>query len=308
MDLESEIFKPFIKPNTTPLYIHSQSNHPPTIIKNLPASINKRLSSISCNKVEFDKAAPLYQEALSKSGYKHKLEFDPSAANTNSRSKNRKRNITWFNPPFSQNVKTNVGEKFLKLVDQSFPPNHPLRQICNRNTLKLSYRCTPNIGSFISAKNAKLLQPKAKPNQKQCNCKGDKVCPVDGKCLSESVIYRATLTEENGTINTYVGLTCNTFKTRWNAHNHSFNNSEANQTTLSSYIHEIKKKKIEYSLQWDLVSSAKPFNPVSGICALCTREKFHIAFNPSWATLNLRSEMFSSCRHKLRKLLCQDNT
>ena len=152
MDLESEIFKPFIKPNTTPLYIHSQSNHPLTIIKNLPASINKRLSSISCNKVEFDKAAPLYQEALSKSGYKHKLEFDPSAANTNSRSKNRKRNITWFNPPFSQNVKTNVGEKFLKLVDQSFPPNHPLRQICNRNTLKLSYRCTPNIGSFISAK------------------------------------------------------------------------------------------------------------------------------------------------------------
>ena len=146
------------------------------------------------------KAAPLYQEALSKSGYKHKLEFNPSAGNTNSRSKNRKRNITWFNPPFSQNVKTNVGEKFLKLVDQSFPPNHPLRQICNRNTLKLSYRCTPNIGSFISAKNAKLLQPKAKPNQKQCNCKGDKVCPVDGKGLSESVIYRATLTEENGTI------------------------------------------------------------------------------------------------------------
>ena len=97
--------------------------------------------------------------------------------------------------------------------------------------------------------------------------KGDIVCPVDGKCLSESVIYRATLTEENGTINTYVGLTCNTFKTKWNAHNHSFNNSEAKQTTLSSYIHEIKQKKIEYNLQWDLVSSAKPFNPVSEIYA-----------------------------------------
>ena len=69
MDLDAEIYKPYIKPNTTPLYIHNQSNHPPTIIKNLPASINKRLSSISCNKDEFDKAAPLYQEALEKSGY-----------------------------------------------------------------------------------------------------------------------------------------------------------------------------------------------------------------------------------------------
>ena len=64
MDLDADTYKPFIKPNTTPLYIHSQSNHPPTVIKNLHAGINKRLSSISCNKDVFDRAAPLYQEAL----------------------------------------------------------------------------------------------------------------------------------------------------------------------------------------------------------------------------------------------------
>ena len=308
MNLEEENFKPFTKPNTTPLYIDSQSNHPPSIIKNLPASINKRLSSISSSKVEFDNAAPLYQEALTKSGYKHKLEFDPCASNANTRSRNRKRNITWFNPPFSHNVKTNVGEKFLKLVDRCFPKNHPLRPICNRNTLKLSYRCTPNMGSIISAKNKKLLQPPPKQNEKTCNCKGDKICPVDRKCLSESVVYRATVTEESGVVNTYTGLTCNDFKTRWNAHNHSFNNSNANQTTLSTYIHDLKNKQIEYNLKWDLVSSAKPFDPVTGICALCTREKFFIAFNPTWATLNLRTEMFSSCRHKIRKLLCEDKT
>ena len=98
MNLEEENFKPFINPNTTPLYIDSQSNHPPKFIKNLPASINKRLSSISSSKVEFDNAAPLYQKAFTKSGYKHNLEFDPSASNTNARSRNRKRNITWFNP------------------------------------------------------------------------------------------------------------------------------------------------------------------------------------------------------------------
>ena len=69
-----------MKPGDRPLYVDSQSNHPPTIIKNLPASINKRLSNISCNKEEFDKAAPLYTDALAKSGYEYKLEFNPEAA------------------------------------------------------------------------------------------------------------------------------------------------------------------------------------------------------------------------------------
>ena len=308
MDLDAETFKPFTKPNTIPRYIHSQSNHPPSIIKNLPDAINKRLSSISCNKVEFDKAAPLYQEALEKSNYEYKLEFDPSAGKPRNRSKNRKRKITWFNPPFSQNVKTNVGEKFLKLVEKSFPPNHPLRSICNRNTLKLSYRCTPNVGSIIAANNAKLLMPKPRTNQKTCNCKGGRICPVDNKCLSSGVIYRASVKEDNGKTNTYVGLTCNDFKTRFNAHNHSFVNKAANQTTLSSFIHELKDSNTNYSIKWELMDSAKPFNPVTGICPLCTREKFHIAFNPSWATLNSRNEMFSSCRHKLRKLLKEDKT
>ena len=68
MDLDNDIFKPLIKPNTIPLYIHSNSNHPPTILKNLPAAIHKRLSSISCNKTVFESAAPSYQDALSNSG------------------------------------------------------------------------------------------------------------------------------------------------------------------------------------------------------------------------------------------------
>ena len=118
----------------------------------------------------------------------------------------------------------------------------------------------------------------------------------------QTVIYRATLklrlNEENGT-----GLTCNDFKTRWHAHKHSFENRDAKQTTLSSYKHALKDKGIGFDLSWDIMDSAKPFNPVTGICALCTLEKFYIAFKPPWATLNMRSEMYSSCRHKIRMLL-----
>ena len=303
MDLENDIYKPYIKPNTTPLYIHSQSNHPPNIIKNLPSAINKRLSSTSCNEEEFEKAAPIFNEALQKSAYKYKLKFDPESRKKSKKTNNRRIDVTWFNPPFSQNVKTNVGGKFLNLVKTSFPPDHPLRKICNRNTVKISYRCTPNIGSAISAHNKKLLTPPTPEETKTCNCKEKENCPVNGKCTKTEVIYRATVTEEDGNVNTYTGLTCNTFKKRWNAHTYSFNHPEANQTTLSTHTHTLKDDNVKFGIKWEIIGQAKPFNPVSGICALCTREKFMIAFAPEGATLNKRSEIFSSCRHKQRMLL-----
>ena len=306
MDLENESYRPFIKPNTTPLYIHTQSNHPPSIIRNIPIAVNKRLSSISSSKEEFNKATPIFKEALAKTGYKAKLEFDPEATRKNKNKKIKKspsRDVTWYNPPFSLNVQTKVGQKFLQLIDKCFPKNHPLRQICNRNTIKVSYRCTPNIGAAISANNSKLLEPKEKNDLNTCNCDTKENCPVQGKCLENEVIYRATLTEEGGEKHTYTGLTANKFKDRWSGHKHTFNNEQANQTTLSSLTHELKNKNINFEIKWEIVDRAKPFNPVTGICALCTREKYLIAFEPNGATLNKRSELYSSCRHKEKMLL-----
>ena len=143
LDLERDIYRPFIKPNDKPNYVNSQSNHPPGIIKNIPISINKRLSNISANKEVFDQAATVYQADLNSKGYKHQLRFEPSIQATSTR-KNRSRRISWFNPPFSRNVKTNVGAKFLRIIMRCFPADHPLHKILNKNTIKVSYRCMPN--------------------------------------------------------------------------------------------------------------------------------------------------------------------
>ena len=35
LDLNLEIYKPFIKPGDKPIYVHSKSNHPPSILKNI---------------------------------------------------------------------------------------------------------------------------------------------------------------------------------------------------------------------------------------------------------------------------------
>ena len=133
-----------MKPNDTPTYVHTESNHPKGILKNIPLSVNKRLSSISSNEEVFDLAKHPYQEALAKSGYDFNLKFKPQVSNGN-KPANRRRQITWFNPPFSSNVQTNIGEKFLKLIDKCFPQNHPLRKVINRNTVKVSYKCMPNM-------------------------------------------------------------------------------------------------------------------------------------------------------------------
>ena len=75
MDLKTGEYKPYMKPNNIPLYIHKESNHPLNIIKNIPQSPKKRLSNISTNVSTFNTAASPYQEALNKSGYKYTLKY-----------------------------------------------------------------------------------------------------------------------------------------------------------------------------------------------------------------------------------------
>ena len=98
--------------------------------------IEKRVSELSSTKEIFDAEKGHYEEALAKSGYDHKLNYNPPKEN--SRRKNRQRKILWFNPPYSKNVKTKVAEEFLKLLDRHFPLRYRLRDLINRNNFKVS--------------------------------------------------------------------------------------------------------------------------------------------------------------------------
>ena len=112
-----------MKQNDCPVYVHQQSNHPKGILENIPKSVNRRLSKISANEEIFNTAAPPYQEALQKSGYTFKLKYEPPFMHQR-RNRNRKRNETYFNPPYSLHVKTNVGKLFLDAIDKCFPTGH----------------------------------------------------------------------------------------------------------------------------------------------------------------------------------------
>ena len=118
LDLQSGKYWPYTKEGNIPLYVHRKSNHPPSILKNIPKSINKWLSEISSDKECFDSTKHTYQEALDKSGYRYNLSYKVTPSQT--RHRTQQHNIIWYNPPYSRNVETNVGKCFLSLTDQHF--------------------------------------------------------------------------------------------------------------------------------------------------------------------------------------------
>ena len=63
-------YKPYTKPNNNIKYIHKDSNHPPSVILQIPLSIESRLSTISFKEKIKQEAVPPYQKALENSGYR----------------------------------------------------------------------------------------------------------------------------------------------------------------------------------------------------------------------------------------------
>ena len=122
-------------------------------IKRIPSMISKWLSDISSNKKHFDKAAPIYNEALKNSGFNETLKFLPAIPTR----RHRGRNIIWFNPPFSSNVKTNVGKLFLNLSQKHFPGHHKYYKLFNKSNVKIGYSCMPNMKCIIQNHNTNLL-------------------------------------------------------------------------------------------------------------------------------------------------------
>ncbi|KAL9959196.1 hypothetical protein ACROYT_G036291 [Oculina patagonica] len=313
-NLSNNTYQPYTKPNTTLQYVHRESNHPPITAKNIPAGINKRLSSLSSDKASFDQASPPYQKALDESGYNFTLRYEPS---TTAKRRNRQRNdILWYNPPFSKNVSTNIGHRFLTLVDKHFPKDHKLRKIFNRNTIKISYSCMNNTKQIIDNHNKRILHsskhnfdPKDNTiNKKSCNCRQKNSCPLNGNCLQSSVIYQATVKRnDNNTSETYIGLTENDFKTRFRNHTSSFKHAKhRNSTELSKHIWTLKDNNIDHSISWRIISSCSSYNSSSKRCNLCLKEKLLIICRPDLSSLNKRNELVSSCRHRNKALLCNN--
>ena len=203
------------------------------------------------------------------------------------------------------NIKSNEGKEFLNLLDRAFPVSNPLHKLFTRQTVKLSYRCMPNMATSIARHNNKVLRSKPSDNA-PCNCEGGAGdCPVQGVCKQAGVVYEACVKERiSKKVQTYTGLTGRPFIKRWSEHQRNFDNpAQKSETSLSIHVWELKERGVEHDVSWRILDRATTFNPATKKCNLCTKEKYFIMYEHRSSTLNKRSEVFNTCRHRTQSLL-----
>ena len=203
--------------------------------------------------------------------------------------------MIWFNPSFSKNVSMNVGQGFLKLVAKYFLKNPRLQKIFNKNTVTVSYSCMPNLASIIKAHNNEVSKDISKCMQKPCNCQKKDVCPLDGKCQTNNIIYNAEVRRMNSNdTKVYIGLTEHPFMQRYSNHIQSLKHEKyGNSTELSKLVWQFKRESEEFKITWSINQSAKAYTNKTKFCNLCLTEKLSIINADKTAILNKRSELIS---------------
>ena len=224
------------------------------------------------------------------------------------RNRNRSRNIIWFNPPYSQNVETNVAKTFLRLIDKHFPTSHKLHKIFKRNNIKVTYSCSTNIANITKNHNQKMLNECNEVNiaPRMCICQNKDLSLLNGECLTNNVIYEATVMTSSGLTNTYIGMTENNFKTRYN-HKLPFNDRKhSHATVLSKHIWELKDSNTSYNLKWCIIKMASTYRGNPSRCNLCLSKKFCILSTRATSLLNKRSELITKCHHETKFSVTND--
>ena len=309
-DLASSRCLPYRKPGQVIEYIHVDSNHPRHVLKNTVAEVSKRLSALSSSKQIFDNAKGPEQEALRRAGYTEELTYQPEEEVVQARRRRRRRQVIWFNAPFCRSVETKVGHRFFAILDSCFPPGHPLHRTFNRHTVQLSYRTMPSLAKVIAGHNAKVVAdalPDQRPYNANCNCRGGvDNCPVDGaRCKDDNVVYQAGVSAVGKRKEGYVGMCAPSWKSRYANHKTDFKHTgKRKHTRLAGYVWSLKDEGLDYNIKWQFLSRSSTFKPSSKTCRLCISEKFHIMHSKdSLASLNKRTEFFSSCMHREKLLL-----
>ena len=77
-------------------------------------------------------------------------------------------------------AKTNIGGKFLGLIQKHFPKGSILNKIINKNNVKVSYKCMGNFKQKIAAHNSRVrANAEIQPVGPSCNCTGEMgPCPM----------------------------------------------------------------------------------------------------------------------------------
>ena len=133
-----------------------------------------------------------------------------------------------------------------------------------------------------------------------CNCRNKDQCPLGGQCLTNNIIYKATISTNNtNDTKHYIGMTTNSFKERYRNHTKYFQHKKySNETELSKHIWNLKNKKQNFNINWSILKRSAAYSGGSNRCNLCLEEKLCIMKSEKPTFFNKKSEILSTCRHK----------
>ena len=166
----------------------------------------------------------------------------------------------------------------------------------------------PNFGSLIKQHNNKVLNKNRKKHEtekKACNCRGNVKCPLQGKCVIESVVYKAEVKSNEG-MDAYIGSTEGTFKQRMYAHRSDMRNEKGkNRTTLTRYMWDKKERGVSTDIEWKIIRKCNKYKCGNKKCDVCLSEKLEIlnAGKRGEQILNKRNELMYRCPHRRKFIL-----
>ena len=165
----------------------------------------------------------------------------------------------------------------------------------------------PSMEAILRSHNTKVHAKSNETNSRgeirTCNCRAKNECPLNGECLTSSIVYKATVSKASGDVS-YLGVSETPFKERFYNHNKSFKNRQYEKDTeLSKLIWQLKDAGEPFKISWQIAASAQACKAGGGRCDLCTTEKLLIIMAAPGSIINQRDEIVSKCRHRNKFIL-----
>ena len=164
-----------------------------------------------------------------------------------------------------------------------------------------------NMKKILNSHNKSILNATNEENDRKCNCRDKNKCPLDNKCLSSNIVYKAEVTTNNtdNSKKSYIGISETEFKSRFRNHQKSFNHRKySKDTELSKYIWDLKDNNIDFNIQWSIIKNTSSYTPSTKSCNLCLSEKLLICtFKDKNNLINKRLDLVSKCRHETKYII-----
>ena len=130
--------------------------------------------------------------------------------------------------------------------------------------------------------NKKIINPLKDNITKTFKCIRQQQCPLNEKCLTNNVLYKASITpnKEKSKTKIYHSVSETAFKLRYANHKKTFNNIKyQTDTELSNEYWYIISAKKTPNISWEILGTHKSYNRSSKRCLLCLNEKLAIALH-----------------------------